>query len=132
MTRADDELFEILGALEALAVVRSIRGFTCEQLHALEAAYLEFQCAEPDEMLDRHRDFDRALFAAAGQRLARLISDMSEEARIIGGRPFGDQSDAERRDNEGLVYAAIHRDTSTAIQIIQTRAHRRGVRRSSR
>lgn len=121
---ADDalELFEVRAALEALAVRRSFPNLTDDQIRAIKDAHRALERARPDEALVRHRAFHLALYAAAGPRLQKMISDQLDAAQryhLRFGRPGMEVSDRDRKDHQALVAAAETRDADKAIAIIE-------------
>ncbi len=122
---ADDalELFEVRAALESLAVRRSFPKLTDEQVEAIEDAHQALEKARPDEALVRHRAFHLALYAAAGPRLQKMITDQLDAAQryhLRFGRKDMEVSDRDREEHIVLVQAARDRDVKAALHIIQS------------
>lgn len=115
------ELFQIRAALEGVAVRRSFPALTDDQVGAIERAHAALEAADDTEKLARHSDFHLSLYAAAGARLQKMISDQLDAARryhLRFGRPGMEVSDRDRREHLALVDAARRRDAKTAFDII--------------
>lgn len=115
------ELFEVRAALEALGVRRSFPRLSGEQVTAIKKAHTALQGARPDQALVRHRAFHLALYAAAGPRLQKMISDQLDAAQryhLRFGRAGMEVSEQDRREHVALVEAAIARDAEAAVAII--------------
>ncbi len=120
---ADDalELFQIRAALEGVAVRRSFPTLTDAQVAVIERAHAALEEATDAEKQARHSAFHLSLYAAAGPRLQKMISDQLDAARryhLRFGRPGMEVSDRDRREHVALVDAARRRDAETAFDII--------------
>lgn len=129
---ADDalELFQIRAALEGLAVRRSFPALTDEQVAAIERAHDALEQAEDAQKQARHSEFHLSLYAAAGPRLQKMVSDQLDAARryhLRFGRPGMEVSDRDRSEHLALIEAARRRDAETAFNIITAHAGDSGV-----
>jgi len=129
---ADDalELFQIRAVLEGLAVRRSFSALTDEQVVAIERAHDALEQADAAEKQARHSEFHLSLYAAAGPRLQKMVSDQLDAARryhLRFGRPGMEVSDRDRAEHLALIEAARRRDVETAFNIITAHAGDSGV-----
>lgn len=124
------ELFEVRAALEAVGVRRSFPKLTEEQIEAIEEAHAALEQASPDEALARHRAFHLALYAAAGPRLQKMITDQLDAAQryhLRFGRPGMEVSEDDRLEHISLLEAARNHDVDAALNIIQSHVGGGGV-----
>lgn len=124
------ELFEIRAALEAVAVRRSFPKLTPAQIESIEKAHLELEKATEKDKLLRHRSFHLALYAAAGPRLQKMISDQLDAAQryhLRFGRRGMEVSERDRREHTALVKAARSRDVNAAVAIIESHVRDGGI-----
>ncbi len=118
------EIFETRVALEILAVRRSFPRLTDEQVKAIETAHETLRNAVPKHSADLHRDFHVSLYAGAGPRLRRLVSEQLDAAQryhLRFGRLAMEVTQQDRDDHVSLAAAAVKRNTREAVKIL--RAH---------
>jgi DNA-binding GntR family transcriptional regulator len=124
------ELFQIRAALEGVAVHRSFPTLDDIQVAAIERAHVALEEAGASEKLAKHAAFHLALYAAAGPRLQKMISDQLDAAQryhLRFGRPGMEVSDRDRKEHIALVDAARRRDADTAFDIIVSHVSDGGV-----
>ncbi len=95
------ELFQIRAALEGVAVRRSFPALTDMQVDAIERAHGALEDAGDADKRARHSAFHLALYAAAGPRLQKMISDQLDAAQryhLRFGRPGMEVSDRDRTE----------------------------------
>ena len=120
---ADDayDLFQIRAYLESYAARRSVPLLSDEQISEVRAAEAAMNKASGDALIERHRDFHLSIYAAAGQRLRRMIREQIDAAQryhLRFGRREMEVSTADRREHRKLVKAAEKRDGDTASEIL--------------
>lgn len=115
------ELFEVRAALETLAVRRSFPRLGDFNLKAIEKAY-KAMVAAPESDIGAHNAFHMALYAAAGARLQRLVRNHLDAAQryLRFEHSALKVSDIDRREHEALLKAALSRDVSKAVAVIES------------
>jgi DNA-binding GntR family transcriptional regulator len=120
---ADDalELFQLRAALEGVATRISFPRLTQDQIAEIERAHAALEAAAEADKLARHIEFHLSLYAGAGMRIQKLISEQLDAAQryhLRFGRRGMEVSERDRRDHIALVEAAIRRDADAAHEII--------------
>lgn len=116
-----EELFSIRASLETLALRRSIPKMDDTQKRSAINALAALEQAAPDEASVLHRNFHLSLYAAAGNRLLRLIGqhiDAAErylrlEATLV------DTIDKDRYEHRALLDATLAGDIRGATKLIE-------------
>ncbi|ACI94466.1 transcriptional Regulator, GntR family [Afipia carboxidovorans OM5] len=115
------EIFEIRAAMEALALRRSIPRFTEEHKEVAIQALEALEEVRHDASTEAHKAFHLALYAAAGSRLLRLISQhidaagryLRVEATLAG------TMDEDRYEHRSLLEAVLANDVPGATRLIE-------------
>lgn len=116
-----EEIFDIRGALEALALRKSLPKLTNEQKRAATRALDQLEAADSASVATAHRAFHLALYAAAGDRLLKLVRhylDAAERYLVIEDALLPVEDD-NRDEHKMLLAAAVANDVEGAVELIK-------------
>lgn len=115
------ELFEVRAALEALAIRRSFPRLSAAQHGEIDRAWRALRAGRADRFT-LHRQFHLTLYAAAGGRLIRLITQHLDAAQryLRFESTTLHVSDDDNEEHALLVAAAERRDVEAGTQLINS------------
>lgn len=115
------ELFEVRAALEELAIRRSFPRLTDQQIAEIKAAWQALQNSSSDTFA-LHRNLHLSLYAAAGPRLLRLVTQQLDSVQryLRFESSTLHVSDDDNEEHAQLVAAAAARDVEAGVKIIHS------------
>jgi DNA-binding GntR family transcriptional regulator len=115
------EIFDVRGVLEPLALRRSIPRLTDLQKQQAKAALDALEHSDPEDSAAAHRAFHLSLHAAAGARLVRLIGQYLDAAQryLRLEATLSETVTKDLREHRALLAATIDGDVDLAVNLMQ-------------